>query len=113
MNQVERVARYMAEQSLVLATAESCTAGLIAATLADVPGIGSLLACAFVTYAPAAKMRCLGVDAALLKRYNLTSEPVARAMAPGACPQTPASAVLAKPGITYRSETRRLGEKCV
>ena len=49
MNTVDRVANAMRESSLVLVTAESCTAGLIAATLADVPGAGDLLDCAFVT----------------------------------------------------------------
>ncbi|CAP42739.1 CinA family protein [Bordetella petrii] len=100
MNEVERVARFMSEQSLVLVTAESCTAGLIAATLADVPGAGSLLDCAFVTYAPEAKLRCLGLDAALLRRCNLTSEPVARAMALGASQRSPASVAIANTGVT-------------
>jgi len=100
MNEVERVARFMSEQSLVLVTAESCTAGLIAATLADVPGAGSLLDCAFVTYAPEAKMRCLGLDAALLRQHNLTSEAVARAMALGASRNSPASVAIANTGVT-------------
>ncbi|MBO9353797.1 nicotinamide-nucleotide amidohydrolase family protein [Bordetella petrii] len=100
MNEIERVARFMSEHSLVLVTAESCTAGLIAATLADVPGAGSLLDCAFVTYAPDAKMRCLGLDAGLLRRYNLTSEPVARAMALGASRHSPASVAIANTGVS-------------
>jgi len=100
MNEVERVARFMSEHSLVLVTAESCTAGLIAATLADVPGAGQLLDCAFVTYAPEAKMRCLGLDSGLLQRYNLTSEAVARAMAIGAARHSPASVAIANTGIT-------------
>lgn len=100
MNEVERVARFMSEQSLVLVTAESCTAGLIAATLADVPGAGELLDCAFVTYAPQAKIRCLGIDAGLLRRCNLTSEAVARAMALGASRLSPASVAIANTGVT-------------
>ncbi|OZI22527.1 hypothetical protein CAL18_06810 [Bordetella genomosp. 7] len=100
MNEIERVARYMREQSLALVTAESCTAGLIAATLADVPGAGSLLDCAFVTYAPQAKMRCLGLDQGLLQRCNLTSEPVARAMALGASRLSPAPVAIANTGVS-------------
>lgn len=100
MNEVERVARFMSEQSLVLVTAESCTAGLIAATLADVPGAGQLLDCAFVTYTPEAKKRCLGLDAGLLRRCNLTSEAVARAMALGAARNSPASVAIANTGVT-------------
>src|SRR5690606_5408965 len=76
------------------------TAGLIAATLADVPGAGSLLDCAFVTYAPQAKIRCLGLDQGLLQRCNLTSEPVARAMALGASQRSPASVAIANTGVT-------------
>src|SRR5690606_42073065 len=47
---IKRVSHYMKEHKLLLVTAESCTSGLIAATLADIPGAGQLLDCAFVTY---------------------------------------------------------------
>lgn len=100
MNEIERVARYMKEHSLVLVTAESCTAGLIAATLADVPGAGSLLDCAYVTYAPEAKMRCLGLEKSLLQRCNLTSEPVAHAMALGASRLSPAAVAISNTGVS-------------
>ncbi|MGE8449477.1 MAG: CinA family protein, partial [Pseudomonadales bacterium] len=55
MNAIERVAKFMLEHNLTLVTAESCTAGLIAAKLADVPGAGQLLDCAFVVYSVEAK----------------------------------------------------------
>lgn len=90
----------MTEHELTLVTAESCTAGLIAAILADVPGAGSLLDCAFVVYSPQAKERCLGVQASTLARFNLTSEEVAREMALGAARQSTATAAIANTGVT-------------
>lgn len=100
MDAIERVAAFMHDHSLTLVTAESCTAGLIAATLADVPGAGSLLDCAFVVYSPEAKARCLGVSARTLARHNLTSEAVAREMALGACRQSPALVAISNTGVT-------------
>jgi PncC family amidohydrolase len=100
MDAIERVAAYMHEHALTLVTAESCTAGLIAATLADVAGAGSLLDCAFVVYSPQAKMRCLGVTPATLARHTLTSEPVAREMALGASRQSPALIAISNTGVT-------------
>ncbi len=100
MNAIERVAAYMHEQSLKLVTAESCTAGLIAATLADIPGAGALLDCAFVTYSPRAKQECLGVAARTLQRHNLTSEAVAQEMALGAARNSPANVAISNTGVT-------------
>src|SRR5690606_36025713 len=57
---------------------------LIAAHLADVPGAGQLLDCAFVVYSPEAKKQCLNVAEQTLRTHNLTSEAVAREMALGA-----------------------------
>ncbi|WP_397475562.1 CinA family protein [Pusillimonas sp.] len=84
MSELHAVARFMEHCGLVLVTAESCTAGLIAAHLADVPGAGRLLDCAFVVYSPEAKVQCLNISEDTLRAHNLTSEPVARAMALGA-----------------------------
>ena len=100
MNAIERVAVFMHEHALTLVTAESCTAGLIAATLADVPGAGTLLDCAYVVYSPDAKVRCLGVSARTLARHNLTSEPVAREMALGASLKSPALVAVSNTGVT-------------
>lgn len=84
MKSVEETARYLKERSLQVVTAESCTAGLIAALLADVPGAGGLLDSAFVAYSPQSKVRCLQVSQKTLRDNNLTSEIVAREMALGA-----------------------------
>ena len=99
MDCLDDVAAFMESRRLLLVTAESCTAGLIAARLADVPGAGALLDCAFVVYSPHAKRRCLGVPARTLRRYNLTSEAVARAMALGALRRSRANAAIADTGV--------------
>jgi nicotinamide-nucleotide amidase len=100
MNTIERTAQFMRERQLTLVTAESCTAGLIAATLANVPGAGALLDCAFVVYSPEAKSRCLGVRQSTLATHNLTSEAVAREMALGAAHRSPANVAIANTGVT-------------
>lgn len=85
MNHIlESIARYLEANRLKLVTAESCTAGMVASTLAEIPGCGSWLECAFVTYSAEAKMSCLGVRRETIERHNLTSEEVAREMAEGA-----------------------------
>lgn len=90
---------YMQQHQLVLATAESCTGGLIAATLADVEGAGKLLECGFVTYAPSAKIRCLGVRSATIDQFGLTSEAIAKEMAEGALRASTASVAIANVGV--------------
>ncbi len=99
MNTIEEVARFMRSESLLLVTAESCTAGLIAATLADIPGAGKLLDCAFVVYSPQAKMRCLSVKQSTLDRCNLTSEEVAHEMAEGALANSRANVAVSNTGV--------------
>jgi nicotinamide-nucleotide amidase len=96
--------RFMKRHGLLLATAESCTAGLIAARLAEVPGAGALLDCACVAYSPEAKQQLLGVSPATLARYNLTSEPVAREMAGGALRHSRANLSIANTGVTDNTD---------
>lgn len=97
---LDQIASFMASHALVLTTAESCTAGLIAARLADVPGAGELLESACVTYSPEAKKRLLGVSAETIRNFNLTSEQVAQEMAQGALCESPANLAIANTGVT-------------
>jgi nicotinamide-nucleotide amidase len=99
IDQLRDIAAYMSENSLVMTTAESCTAGLIAAHLADVPGAGKLLECAFVTYSPEAKQKCLGVNPQTIESCNLTSEEVAREMAQGAIRHSNANLAISNTGV--------------
>ena len=98
-NQLHSVLRYLQDKKLKLVTAESCTAGMIASTLADEPGSGSWLECAFVTYSEGAKIRCIDVKPETIERYNLTSEEVAREMAEGALKAADANVAIANTGV--------------
>jgi nicotinamide-nucleotide amidase len=82
-----------------VATAESCTAGLLAARLTDRPGSSAYVAGGVVAYANEAKTELLGVDPALLEAHGAVSEPVAEAMADGALRRFDADTAIAITGI--------------
>lgn len=82
-----------------LATAESCTGGLIAATCTALAGSSDWFERGFVTYSNAAKTEQLGVDAVLIAQHGAVSEPVVRAMAEGALMRSAADLVVAVTGI--------------
>ena len=83
----------------MLATAESCTGGLIAAACTDRAGSSQWFERGFVTYSNAAKTEMLGVPAALIAQHGAVSEPVARAMAEGALAQSGAQVSVAVTGV--------------
>ena len=82
-----------------LATAESCTGGLIASLCTELPGSSAWLERGFVTYSNAAKSEMLGVDPALIATHGAVSEEVARAMATGAVKHSHVQVALAVTGI--------------
>lgn len=84
---------------MMLATAESCTGGLIGAALTAVPGSSDVVERGFITYSNDAKQALLGVPAGMLARHGAVSEPVARAMAEGALAHSLADVSLAVTGI--------------
>lgn len=86
-------------RNLMIATAESCTGGLIAACLTDIAGSSDVVDCGFVTYSNAAKSRMLGVSPALLEDHGAVSAAVAEAMAQGALAQSRAGLSVAVTGI--------------
>jgi len=87
------------KKRLMLATAESCTGGLVTACLTDIPGSSAAVDRGFVTYSNEAKTDMLGVPAALIAQHGAVSEPVARAMAKGALVRSRAHLAIAITGI--------------
>jgi nicotinamide-nucleotide amidase len=83
----------------MLATAESCTGGMIAAACTDLAGSSQWFERGFVTYSNAAKTELLGVPAALIAQHGAVSEPVARAMATGAVARSHAQVAVAVTGV--------------
>jgi nicotinamide-nucleotide amidase len=83
----------------LLATAESCTGGMIAAACTDLAGASDWFERGFVTYSNAAKTEMLGVPAALIEQEGAVSEAVARAMADGALAHSQAHVSLAVTGV--------------
>jgi len=86
-------------RGLMLATAESCTGGLIAGACTDLSGSSDWFERGFVTYSNAAKTELLGVPAALIDAHGAVSEPVARAMAEGAVAHSHARLSVAVTGV--------------
>ena len=84
---------------LRLATAESCTGGLISACLTEIPGSSRVFERGFVTYSNQAKSELLGVPASLIQTFGAVSEEVARAMADGALAHSDANVSIAVTGI--------------
>lgn len=89
----------LAEKSLLLATAESCTGGLVAAAITDVSGSSGWFERGFVTYSNEAKTTMLGVPAKLIRDHGAVSEEVARAMAEGALLNSRAQVSLSITGV--------------
>ena len=96
---VERLAQTLLERGWKLATAESCTGGLIAAACTELSGSSNWFERGFVTYSNEAKTDALGVDAALIAQHGAVSEVVARAMAFGAVRHSLANVSVAVTGI--------------
>lgn len=86
-------------KNLTLATAESCTGGLLAAALTDVPGSSQIFDRGFVTYTNVAKRELLDVPAATLERYGAVSRETVEAMAKGALAHASADLAVAITGI--------------
>ncbi|MHA6493130.1 CinA family protein [Pseudomonas borbori] len=99
MQSIEQVVNFLDKYNLVLTTAESATAGLIASSVADIPGCASVLQGGFVVYSVEAKQRHLGVKLETIDTYGLTSEEVAREMAEGALAKGTANIALANTGM--------------
>tara|TARA_B110000908_G_C10238849_1_gene444942 strand:- start:1058 stop:1531 length:474 start_codon:yes stop_codon:yes gene_type:complete len=87
------------ERGIMIATAESCTAGMVAAALTDLAGSSAMFECGFVTYTNAAKMQMLNVLANTLDAHGAVSEQVAEQMARGALANSEAQLAVSLTGI--------------
>jgi nicotinamide-nucleotide amidase len=86
-------------RKLTIATAESCTGGLVAATLTEIPGSSDVFERGFVTYSDAAKAAMLGVPTLVVQRFGAVSRETAEAMARGALAHSPADLAVSITGI--------------
>jgi len=86
-------------RGLKIAAAESCTGGLLTATLTEIPGSSDVVDRGFVTYSNQSKQQMLGVSARTLTKHGAVSRETARAMAQGALARSPAHLVAAITGI--------------
>ena len=102
----------LTERNETVATAESCTGGLLANRLTNIPGASEVFVGGFVVYANEMKIAALGVDDSVISKYGSVSKPVAEAMAEGALARTGADHALATTGIagpTGGSEKKPVG----
>lgn len=111
---LQQLADALQQRGWMLATAESCTGGMIAAACTDLPGSSNWFDRGFVTYSNAAKTEMLGVPAALIAEHGAVSEAVVRAMAKGAITHSKAQVSVAVSGVAGPGVERRrnLWERC-
>ncbi len=95
----EKVLARCRARKFMLATAESCTGGMIAAALTDIAGSSDVVERGFVTYSNRAKTEMLGVPASLIARVGAVSAEVAEAMVAGALAHAPVELAVAVTGI--------------
>lgn len=95
----EELVSTLRNSGLTITTAESCTGGLIAAAITDVPGASEVFKRGFVTYCDEAKHEILGVSEETLKKYTAVSDRVASEMASGAAEVAHADAAISVTGI--------------
>jgi len=95
----EVLVRLLTEKKQTLAVAESCTGGLLANRITNVPGASAVLLAGYICYANEAKIDLLGVDPKLIEQHGAVSEEVARAMAEGARKRASSTYALATTGI--------------
>lgn len=102
------------EKGAIIATAESCTGGLIAGAITDIPGASDVFDRGFVTYSNAAKVQMLGVDPDTIKTFGAVSEEVAREMASGALKNSDATLAVSVTGVAGpgASEHKPEGRVC-
>ena len=112
---VRAVAQTLMNRGWKIALAESCTGGLVCATLTDLAGSSDWLERGYITYSNAAKSECLNVPAETIASFGAVSEPVAKAMAEGALRNANVNAAISITGIagpTGGSPEKPVGTVC-
>ena len=99
MSEAAKLLEHALARGVMIATAESCTAGLIAGAITEVPGSSSIFDRGFVTYSNAAKIAMLGVTQSTLDAHGAVSEDVAVEMAEGALARSDADLAIAVTGL--------------
>ncbi len=112
---INQLGKRLVAAQWLLSTAESCTGGLVAASITALPSSGDWFDRGFVTYSIVSKTEMLGVPPDLVKKYGAVSEPVACAMAKGALQNSHAHIALSITGIagpTDAGEGKPIGTVC-
>jgi nicotinamide-nucleotide amidase len=99
VDEAQRLLSELRTRQMMLATAESCTGGLLTGLLTEVPGASDVVERGFVTYSNKAKISCLGVPSQLLAKHGAVSAEVALAMAEGALVNSEADLAIAVTGV--------------
>jgi nicotinamide-nucleotide amidase len=110
-----RVGNRLRDERLMLATAESCTGGMVAMAITDISGSSGWFERGFVTYSNQAKSEMIGVPADMIEKFGAVSEQVARAMAEGALRNSRAQVSLSITGVAGPgggTETKPVGMVC-
>ncbi len=94
-----KLVKECAERCIMIATAESCTGGLLSTTITEIPGASEVFDRGFITYSNIAKAELLGIDMALIEKYGAISREVAEKMAEGALKRSRAAIAVSITGI--------------
>ena len=107
-----QIINYLKEENYTLATAESCTGGLLVARLIDVPGASYVINESYVTYSIDAKCQILGVDKAIIDKFGVASLETSLAMAKGLKNLTGADVCISTTGLAGGSITEKAPAIC-
>ncbi len=99
MTKQEKIVKLLEENHMTVATVESCTGGMVCASIVDVPGASAVLNESYVTYSNDAKRKLAGVKRSTLKNYGAVSKKCAKEMAKGAAAAANADAAVSTTGI--------------
>lgn len=103
----EKLLNALKARGMMVGVAESCTGGMIASAMTDIPGSSAMLERGFVTYSNEAKTDMLGVSASLIAQHGAVSEEVARAMVHGVLAHAPVQCAIAVTGVAGPGQSEK------